>query len=385
MTKSTLSTALTILLILIGAFFQQAHGAEGQPILIASIFAHTGKAAEENSPNYLMTRLAAKKINEQGGILGRPIKLIEIDNKSTAIGSHQAALQAIKAGVVAVVGPSWSSHAMNMAPVLQQAKIPMIGATTTAPEVTQVGDYIFRACYTNQYQAKVLAQFAIKNLHAARAAMMVIAGDVYSEDLAKQFEAEFKKAGGLISAKELYILSSMDFEKQLIAIRESKPDIVFVPGFARDSGLILKQARNMGFSVPFLGGDGWTALEQYPHIQNLSGANYYVSHWHHGNTSPASKQFIEYIRKELGPNAMQGIDAGNPIAYDALSLVADAIRRAQSTDPEAIRDALSKTTDFQGVTGSITFDGSRDPQKTLVILSISGKTVTYEQAFTPQQ
>lgn len=359
--------------------------AAGDPVLIASIFAHTGLASEENSPNYLMTRLAAKAINEQGGVLGRRIKLMEIDNQSTAIGSYQAAQKAVEMGVSAVVGPSWSSHAMIMAPVLQTAGIPMVGATTTAPRVTEVGNYIFRACYTNSVQAEALAQFATDDLSARTAAIMVIAGDEYSEDLAAVFQKAFRKQGGRVIIKESYLLSSMDFSKQLSVIQNAEPDLVFSPGFARDSGMILVQARKMGLTMPFLGGDGWTALEQYPYIGDLTGKNYYASHWHPTEDSPASKAFVAYIQKELGPAAMQHIDAGNPLAYDALSLVADAIQRAGSTDPDAIREALEQTVDFPGVTGNITFGGSRDPHKPIVILSISGKHVFFEKTVSPRQ
>ena len=356
-----------------------------EPILIASIFAHTGLASEENSPNYLMARLAAKAVNEQGGVLGRPIKLLEIDNKSTAIGSYQAARKAVEMKVSAVVGPSWSSHAMIMAPVLQTAGIPMVGATTTAPRVTEVGNYIFRACYTNSTQAEALAQFATDDLSARTAAIMVIAGDEYSEDLAAVFQKAFRELGGRVLLKESYLLSSMDFSQQLATIREAAPDLVFTPGFARDSGMILVQARKMGLAMPFLGGDGWTALEQYPYIGELKGENYYVSHWHPSDESPASKAFVAYIQKELGPEAMQHIDAGNPLAYDALSLIVDAIRRAGSSDPDAIRDALEQTVNFPGVTGNITFGGLRNPIKSIVILSISGKKNLFVKKISPRQ
>lgn len=379
--RSVLTLCIISLLLLCS---HDAGLAEDNPIVIASIFAHTGLASEENSPNYLMARLAAKAVNNRGGVLGREIQLIEIDNKSTAIGSYQAAMQAVEMGVSAVVGPSWSTHAMIMAPVLQQAEIPMVGATTTAPGVTEVGNYIFRACYTNDVQARVLAKYAIEDLNARTAATLVIAGDVYSEDLSAVFQQTFRELGGQIVARQTYLLSAMDYSQQLDIIQEANPDLVFVPGFARDSGMILTQARKKGLNMPFLGGDGWSALEQYPHIGELTGNNYYVSHWHPTSDSPASQAFVEYIKKELGQGAMQYIDAGNPVAYDALSLVADAIRRAGSSDPTAIRDALAQTVDFPAVTGNITYNDSRDPEKPLVVLSIAGRHVYYEKTISPQ-
>lgn len=357
--------------------------ATAQPIRVASIFAHSGKAAEENSPNYVMTRLAVQAANEQGGVLGRPLELLELDNQSTALGSRQAVLEAIEAGVVAVVGPSWSSHAMAMAPELQKAGIPMVGATTSAPEVTQVGDYIFRACYTNQAQAQALASFAAETLRARNVATLVVAGDVYSEDLASQFQAAFERLGGRVVVREAYLLSSMDFERQLTAVRDCGPDMVFVPGFARDSGLILRQARSMGMNLPFLGGDGWTALEEYPHLGTLTGENYYVSHWHKDFDSAASRDFLRLVTEKLGPDALQTLDAGNPVAYDAMRLVIDAISRAGVPEPAAIREALAETRDFPGVTGIFTFNDTGDPDKPLVVLKISGNAVHYVQTVHP--
>lgn len=359
-------------------------GAYKSPLLIASVFAHSGDAAEENSPNYRMVRLAIKKANEAGGVLGREIQLLELDNKSTALGSRQAALEAIEAGAIAVIGPSWSSHAMAMAPELQRAGIPMIGTTTTAPEVTKVGDYIFRACYTNQSQASLLARFARKELNASTAALLVVAGDVFSEDLATQFEKAFSKLGGTVSVKEGYLLSSMNFDRQLTAIAKVGADVVFVPGFARDSGLILKQARDMGMTNIFMGGDGWTALEEYPFIDALEGENYYASHWHPESEAQASRDFLAYMRQELGPDALDVIDSGNPVAFDAINLVIDAIRRAGSADPAAVRDALSRTRNFPGVTGSISFDESRNPIKPLVVLRIEGTETRYVKTITPE-
>ncbi|NCC06202.1 MAG: hypothetical protein EOM37_19650, partial [Proteobacteria bacterium] len=158
-----------------------------QPIRIGSIFAKTGPGAEENSPNYRMVTLAAGQINAERGLLGRPVEVIEFDTGSTALGARQAAEAAVKAKVSAVIGPSWSSQAMSMGPVLQQAGIPMLGATTTASEVTEIGDYIFRVCYTDALQAKALAAFAYDDLKARRAVVVTIAGDVYSEGLSSGF------------------------------------------------------------------------------------------------------------------------------------------------------------------------------------------------------
>ena len=354
-----------------------------EPVRVGSVFAMTGAGAEENSPNYRIVKLAAGKINAAGGVLGRPLEIVEFDTMSTALGARQAAHDAVKAGVVAVVGPSWSSQAMAMGPVLQQAGIPMLGATTTAPDVTAIGDCIFRVCYTDALQARALARFARQDLGAASAVVVTIAGDVYSEGLSAGFAKHFKALGGTVVGQERYLQDAMDFAAQVEAVRRAAPDLVFVPGYTRDSGLLLKQARGAGLDMPFLGGDGWTALEHYPYLDPARGENYYVSHWHPGDTSPASREFVDLLRREFGPDALGSIDAGNANAYDALCLVADAIRRAASAEPAAIRDALAATDGFPGVTGTISFRGSRDPVKPLVVLRITPDSVEFVKKVEP--
>lgn len=354
-----------------------------EPVRVASVFARTGAGAEENSPNYRIVKLAADHVNAAGGVLGRPLEIVELDTMSTALGARQAALDAVKAGVVAVVGPSWSSQAMAMGTVLQRAGIPMIGATTTAPEVTAIGDFIFRVCYTDDLQARVLARFARQDLAAARAVVVTIAGDVYSEGLSAGFTKHFTALGGTVVRQERYLQDAMDFAGQVEAVRREAPDLVFVAGYTRDSGLLLKQARGAGLDMPFLGGDGWTALEHYPYLDPAKGENYYVSHWHPDDSSPASREFVGLLRREFGPDALSTIDAGNANAYDALCLVADAIRRAGSAEPAAIRDALAATDGFAGVTGTISFRGSRDPVKPMVVLRITPSAVEFVKKVEP--
>lgn len=354
-----------------------------EPIRIASVFANTGAGAEENSPNYRMVMLAAKNINAQGGLLGRPVEVVEFDTKSSPLGARQAALDAVAAKVVAVIGPSWSSQAMAMGPVLQEAGIPMIGATTTAAEVTGIGDFIFRACYTDDSQADALARFAFEDLLARRVVVVTIAGDVYSEGLSAVFGERFFAQGGTVETQLRYLQNAMNFVEQVRVIGEISPDLVFVAGYTRDSGLLLKQARSAGLDMPFLGGDGWTALEHYPYLDPAQGENYYVSHWHPDLDSEASRAFVNLLHEEFGPEALNMIDAGNANAYDAFGLVAEAIRRAGSADPVAVRDALAATEDYPGVTGSITFKKSRDPHKPLVVLRITPDKVEFVKKVVP--
>ncbi len=384
--RSFLSIALALIILALtgeGQHLCLAQEGNGCSIRIASIFAKSGSGAEENSFNYAVLKLAAKVLNQSGGVIGKRIELIEFDTHSTSIGARKAALDATRAGVVAVIGPSWSSQAMAMATVLQKAGIPMIGTTTTAPEVTLVGDYIFRVCYTDIQQANVLAHFAREHLKARTGAVVTIAGDVYSEGLSAEFIRCFTAQGGNILVQVRYLQSAMDFAKQVEAVQAVLPDFVFLPGYARDSGLFLKQARDRGLSMSFLGGDGWTGLENYTHLNPAQGDNYYVSHWHPKSGTEASQVFVSLLVKEYGDKATRMIDGGNANVFDALGLVVDAIKRAGSAEPVAIRDALAQTVNYSGITGEISFKGSRDPVKPLVVLKMSPTGVVYVRTMEP--
>ena len=213
--------------------------------------------------------------------------------------------------------------------------------------------------------------------------MVTIAGDVYSEGLSAVFSQRFAARGGMVEKQLRYLQNAMNFEEQVRVIGDISPDLVLVAGYTRDSGLLLKQARGAGLDMPFLGGDGWTALEHYPYLDPAKGENYYVSHWHPDLDSEASHAFVDLLRQEFGPDALTMIDAGNANAFDALGLVADAIRRAGSPDPAAIRKALAETENYPGVTGSITFKDSRDPHKPQVVLRITPDKVEFVRKVVP--
>ena len=357
---------------------------DSRSVRIGVVLAQTGPGTEENTFNFRVAGLAAAVANAGGGVLGRPVELVAFDTRSTALGARQAALDAVKAGVVAVVGPSWSSHAMVMGPVLQETGIPMIATTATAVGVTDIGDCIFRVCYTDEHQARALAQFAFEDLQARRVSVATIAGDVYSEGLSDAFISEFARLGGTVLGQSRYLQDSMDFTSEVAALVEEKPDVVLVAGYTRDSGLLLKQARSAGLTVPFLGGDGWTALERYPYLDPANGENFYASHWHQDAGTDAGREFLRLVRTELGEDALGLLDGGIANTYDAVGLVLDAVRRAGSASPAAIRDALAATEEYPGVMGGISFGSSRDPRKSLVILRITPDSVRFVRKVSPR-
>lgn len=325
-------------------------------IKVGAIFAQTGDAAADNDLHFLGVRYAVDELNSQGGVLGKKIELIEYDNQSTALGSRAAAKKAIDAGVVAVIGASYSSHSLAMAPLLQQAKIVMITPIATNPDVTLVGDYIFRACFIDSVLGEIDATFARDDLKAHTAMVLTNVSDKYSLGLSEFFTRQFRSRGGQVIGTGDYLGTNTDFTDILAVVKQRHPDVVFLPGFYKDSGLLIKQARDMHIDVPFLGGDGWND-EMYKFGGAAINGNYFSSHWDRLSTLPKSQAFVRRFEAKYG----QIKTPGTALGYDSVYLLADAIKRANSTDPTKIRDALASTRNFEGVTGTITFDANRNP------------------------
>lgn len=349
------------------------------PIKIAVIMAKTGDAASVNQLGFDGARFAAAEINQGGGILGRHVRLIEIDNESTALGSRKAAKQAVASGVVAVVGASWSSHSIPIADVLQAAGIPMISPASTSPALTKIGNYIFRVCFTDDFQGEAMADFALTRLSARTGAVLTNIDNKYSVGLANRFVARFGAEGRLVFKGE-YLHSTTDFLPQLKQIQKTAPDIVFVPGYPRDAGLLIKQARKFGIKSVFLGGDGWDD-KMYDFAGSDLDGNYFTEHWHYRSSNPKSLVFVETYESRMG-RVRTGLVA---LTYDAVMLFADAAQRAKSFAPAAIRDAIAATRHFDGVTGAIHFDPNGDPVKPAVVLQFKNGESVFVDAIEPQK
>lgn len=322
-----------------------------EPIKVGAIFSKTGAAAESNRMHLQAIRLALEEMNQQGGVPGGPLELLEFDNKSSAIGAKEAALKAVEAGVVGVIGASRSSHSLAMAPVLQKAGIPMISPHSTHPDVTLAGDCIFRICFTDSFQGSALALFARRDVKADESVVLINAGNQYSITLGEIFADHFSAQGGHVLWKQDYLPESGDYTELLKKVKVLNPKLVFLPGYQKDSAQIIKQSREMGISSIFLGGDGWMAL-MYEYAGSALHGSYFADHWHPSRKSTLSRHFVEAFTDKYGK-----INASAPaLGYDAAMLLGDAIRRANSVDPKAVRKAIAETLDFEGVTGNIQFD-----------------------------
>lgn len=347
-------------------------------IRLGVILAKTGDAFSTNIIGFEAARFAVDEINRRGGVLGHYICLLEYDNKSTALGSREAAKAAVEDRVAAVIGASWSSHSSAMAPILQKAGIPMISPASTNPKVTQHGDYIFRACFTDKLQGQVMAEFAMDSLKAKTAMIMTNTESDYSVDLAKYFKGHFQKDGHVLGELN-YLQDTNDFTPMLDIVKQKSPDVVFIPGYHRDAAFILKQAHQMDISTIFLGGDGWDDV-MYELAPEAIDGHYFAEHWHIDMPEDDSRKFVEkYSHKHN--NFRTGMVA---LTYDTVYLVCDAIKRAKSIDPRHIRDALSKTIDFNGVTGKITYNRQGDPVKPVVILRFKNGSAEFHKTVSPK-
>ena len=303
------------------------------------------------------------EINRKGGILGRSVELLEYDNKSTPEGSAQAAREAIKGGAVAVVGCNWSSHSLAMAEVLQRAGIPMITHMSTNESVTRVGDYIFRACFTDAFQGLGMASFAYDRLGCRTAAVLIDGERTYSKGLAQAFSEAFERLGGKVVMTSTYSASEdVDYDGLVREVVRLAPAALFVPGGYKDVSAIFGRVRSAGFTGYRLSGDG-IGIRMYDSIGSKADDIYYASHWTRWVDTPESKEFVRRFEAAVGP-AREDTYA---LVYDSFMLLKDAMERAGTTDGAKVRDALAATPGFTGVTGTIRFDEKGDPIKPMVI------------------
>ncbi len=346
-----------------------------KPILVGAIFSQTGIAATHNEPLISMVQLAVDDINLSGGINDQPIQLVLLDNQSTPIGSTMAAKEAIRLGVTAVIGAHWSSHSLAMAPILQKAGIPMISPGSTNPDVTLVGDYIFRACFLDSFQGRAMARFAHEELKAGSAVVLRNIDEQYSVTLAQFFKDSFITLGGKVFLDLEYRGKAVDFANIINKILASSPDVVYLPGYTRDSGLIIKQARSMGVKATFLGGDAWDEIEKV--AGDAIEGSYQSAPWHPDVPFAQSKVLQKLYRRKFH-KPITNMSA--PLAYDAVHLLANAIMKAGTTDRKAVRDALAATTNFHGATGIISFDKNGDPvnKEVIIIRFHDGKRIFFK-------
>jgi len=319
-------------------------------------------------PTVNAARLMADEVNAAGGleIAGRRymITLVVEDNGATPEMAVAAASQLInQENVIALIGPQYSSQAIPVAHIAEQARVPMISPISTNPQTTLDKRYVFRAGFLDDFQGLALAQFALSELGAQRAAVLYNVADPYSREIAEVFRQVFENAGGVVTAFESYITGETDFTPHLTRIQTQGCDVLFFPNFSDDVLLQAQQAREMGMTTPFLGSDGWEpmALVSVPEVQGA----FTSRHWHSASTTPASIEFVAAYREAYNL-PIEDVNDTAALTYDSLGMMLQAIQEAGSTDADAIRDALAYM-QYEGVTGTIQFAGTGDPIKSAVI------------------
>jgi branched-chain amino acid transport system substrate-binding protein len=358
-----------------------APGAGGDTIKVGEFASLTGKEATFGISSHEGTLLAVEQINAAGGVLGKKIDLHTEDDLSKA-GEPATVVNKLisRDGVVAMLGEVASSRSLEAAPICQQNQIPMISPSSTNPKVTETGDYIFRVCFIDPFQGTVMANFASKTLKAKKVAVFTDVKSDYSKGLAKYFKEGFTANGGEIAAELDFNGGDKDFKAQLTAIKAANPDAVFVPGYYTDVALICIQAKELGLNVPLFGGDGWESDELVKIGQDAVEGNYFSTHYAPDMATDKSKNFVADYQKRFDGKTP---DAMAALGYDSAMILADAMKRAGSTDGPKVRDALAATKDFDGVTGKITINEKRDATKSAVILQVKDGKFHYLETVNP--
>ncbi len=324
-------------------------------------------------------QLALEEINGSGGVLGQPIRMITKDNQSKPGETSTVVRELItRDKVVALIGEVASGRSLEAAPIAQRSGIPMISPASTNEKVTETGDHIFRVCFIDPFQGTVCAKFAGK-LAAKKAAIITDVSKDYSLGLAKSFKAEFLKNGGVITGEQSYSGGDKDFSAQLTAIKSANPDVVFLPAYYTEAPLIIRQARQLGITAPFIGGDGWDSTELISVGGSAVEGCYFSNHFSNQSTDPQVVAFVDAYRKKYHEDP----DAMVALGYDSLKLLADAMKRAGTTDPDKVNAAIAATKDFPGITGKITLDEHRNPTKSAVMLQVKNGKFAYVETIAP--
>jgi branched-chain amino acid transport system substrate-binding protein len=281
--------------------------------------------------------------------------------------------------VAAVLGEVASKVSLAGAPVCQQYGVPMISPSSTNPEVTQKGDMIFRVCFIDPFQGFACAKFAHDDLKVTKVGVLFDQANAYSVGLKDEFDKSFKKLGGEIVSEQAYNEGDADFNAQLTRIRETNPEVLFVPGYYTDVANIALQARKLGMKMPLLGGDGWDSEDLAKNAGEAIEGCYYSNHYAADQPTPEIQEFVTKYKAKYGATP-DGLAA---LGYDAARLLFDAMGRAKSLKGADLRDAIATTEGFKGVTGVISINENRDAVKPAVIVEMKKGKPVYRATIKP--
>ncbi len=366
-------------LLVIASFLLPACGpAGGDTIKVGGIAELTGDIPAVGASFKNAAEMAVAKINDAGGldVGGKKyqIELIIEDNAGKADQSASAAQKLItQDNVVAIIGPNASRYAIPASEIAESNKVALISPWSTNPKTTLDANtnapkqYVFRACFIDPFQGRVVAKFALDQLKATKAAVLYDVASEYNKGIAEFFKQTYEENGGTVVAFETYTTGDKDFNAQLTKIKETAPEVIFLPNYYSEVPLQIQQAHALGIDVPFLGSDSWGSSE----LLSLCGTDcegyYFSTHYAADNATPVAKEMIDAYKAKYG-NTPDDVAA---LTYDAFGLLWQALQTAGTIDRQAVRDALAKIPNYEGVTGTMTFqEGSGDPIKSAVILQV---------------
>lgn len=319
--------------------------------------------------------LAVDEVNQAGGVKGKPVKVLYEDDKTNPNEANNKVIQLIERDkVVALLGEVSSSRSMVGARVANGRRVPMITPSSTHPEVTQIGPFIFRVCFTDDIQGKMGAEFIVGSMGKKRLALLFATDDVYSAGLAQQFRDEAKRLGAAIVIEKSFPKTETNFTTYITEIRDAKPDLIYAPIYYTAMVPIARQAKAAGVKGDmFVGGDGWDADELLADAGDEMEGAYFTNHYAPDVPWANSQKFVAKYKERFkrDPTSLAAM------GYDAAKVLVDAIGRSKDESPDAIRQALQETKGFQGATGTISIDAERNADKPLVIVQIKNKKFTY--------
>lgn len=377
-------------------------GSGTEELVIGEYGSLTGNDATfgQSTKNGVELALADLAESSNGEIGGLKVRVVVEDDQGRPEEAATVVQKLINQDrVIALLGEVASSRSLAAAPIAQAAGVPMITPSSTNPRVTEVGDFIFRMCFIDPFQGTVMAKFARDSLGLSRVAILKDVRNDYSVGLAEFFTQAFTQMGGTIVAEQAYSAGDQDFRAQLTTLRNRNPQAIFVPGYYTEAGLIARQARELGYTAPLLGGDGWES-EQLLEIggEALNGA-YYSNHFANDNPDPALQDFLEKYRTRFGSDP----DAIGGLAYDAAKVLFMHLQNMASEEPEVfaglsssragtperqaamanLRDRIASTTNYSGITGNITLDQNRNASKSAVVIEIEDGRKKYSATIEP--
>jgi branched-chain amino acid transport system substrate-binding protein len=359
---------------------KESSGSEGKTIKVGVNLELSGGVASYGESLENGIDIAVDEINKAGGVKGKKLEIVKVDNKSEAAEATNGAIKLTSQDkVTAIIGAATSGDTVAQAQIANDTKTILLTPSGTSPNVTvgddgKLNEYVFRTSYIDPFQGIVAGNFAAKELNVKNAAIFADSASDYAKGLAASFKETFEKAGGKVVVEEAYVAKDTDFRATLTRIKAKNPEFIFIPGYYEEVGLIVKQARELGITVPLMGADGWDS----PKLVELAGADalnntFITNHYTSEDPDKNIQKFVTTYKEKFkgeSPNAF------NALGYDTVYLLADAIERAGGTDTTKIKEALENTKDFSRITGNITIDKDHNPIKSATVLEYKdGKQV----------